>query len=349
MKLKLFLTYDHELPLGKLKTSFSEALFEPTYQVFNVAAQCGVRVNLFTDILCASRYKEWDYNNFYTPYKKQLSGSLNAGHDVQLHIHPHWLTSVYENSEVKPSSDFGLSDFSEKAEFGGISGIVKKSITDLTEICTETKPDYKCIAYRAGGYNIAPNTIEIFDALQAGGIQYDSSIAPGYFFKSGISEVDFRKLPALPNWIIQPENLSKTKSEPGILEIPIATIPKTPFEVPTFLKMKKYAHRAPASRGEVIHTSGPDKLADKLKMLFSARMLSFDNYTLSLSYLMKIVDYNVRKHKKADSLMLSVISHHKSMGNYSFELMKRFIDEVHRKYPEAEFLTFSDLNNQLNK
>lgn len=347
MKLKLFLTFDHELPLGELKTSFDASLFEPTRAVLDLADELGVKVTLFTDILCAERFKDWDYNNFYSPYTQQLQDALKRGHDVQLHIHPHWLTSKYENSTIIPSLDFGLSDFTEKLQFNGIGGIIKQSIDELNQICIEATPDYKCVAYRAGGYNIWPSTSEILRKLHSQGILFDSSIAPGYYFKSTISEVDFRNLPSKPNWILNPDNYHNSSNENGIMEIPIATIPKTPFELPTRFKLKKYAYRAPITHGSMIHSDPSNDRKAKLKMLFSWRMLTFDNYTLSLKYLLRIIDYNVKKHKTADTLMLSIISHPKSMGDYSFELMKGFITEIKKKYPDVEFLTFAGFGKLL--
>ncbi len=344
MKLKLFLTFDHELPLGKLKTSFDASLFEPTRAVLDLADELGVKVTLFTDILCAERFKNWDYSNFYYPYTQQLQDALKRGHDVQLHIHPHWLTTKYENSTIIPSHKFMLSDFRENPEFNGISGIIKRSIDELNQICMEVNPEYKCVAYRAGGYNIWPSTSEILSALHSLGILFDSSIAPGYYFKSNISEVDFRNLPSKPNWILNPENYHLSSNEAGIMEIPIATIPKTPFVVPTRFKLKKYAYRAPITHGSMIHSGAINDRIAQLKMLFSWRMLTFDNYTLSLKYLLRIIDYNIKKHKTADTLMLSIVSHPKSMGDYSFELMKGFINKIQTKYPDVEFLTFAGLS-----
>lgn len=344
MKIKLFLTYDHELPLGKLKTSYESSLFEPTQKVMDIANELGVGITLFTDILCAQRFYEWDKVHFYDPYKNQLQKALKSGHDVQLHIHPHWLTTNYKNGAYFPSTDFGLSDFVNSEEFGGIGGIITQGIDGINNICKDVNLDYKCLAYRAGGYNIAPATKEIFQSLYKNGICYDSSMAHGFYFKSGMSEVDFRKLPNKPNWFVNSENLQDASNTHGIIEIPIACIPKTLFEIPTAFKMKKYAYRAPINHGQVIHIQNQvDKIA-KLKMLFSSRMLSFDNYTLSLKYLLRILDYNVLKHNAHDTLMLSIISHPKSMGKYSFELMKNFIQEVYRKYPNVEFLTYTQLH-----
>ena len=339
MKLKLFLTFDHELPLGMLKTSYQEALFNPTQQVMDVAKKHNVPVTLFTDILCAYRFSEWDNTNFYVPYRQQLQYAIANGHDVQLHLHPHWLTSTFVDNQYLPSNDFALSDFQHSPH--SISDIVKLGVQHLGQICKPADPLYKCVAFRAGGYNIAPCTNQIFDALEKNGILYDSSMAKGYYFKSTISEVDFRHLPKMPNWKINPENLSLCNKNGGITEIPIASIPKTPFEVPTLFKMKKYAFRAPISHGNVIHEDRVPGFKAKRNMMFSARMLSFDNYTLSLEYLMKILDFNLRKYKKSDEIMLSIISHPKSMSQYSFHLMDNFIAEVKRKYQDVEFLTYS--------
>ena len=172
-------------------------------------------------------------------------------------------------------------------------------------------------------------------------------MAKGYYFKSGMSEVDFRKLPDEPNWIINPQNYhTAIQNKPGILEIPIATIPKTPFEMPTRFKMKKYANRAVENRGKMIHQNNKINFLSKLKALFAARMLSFDNHTLSIDYLLKIVEYNIDKHKNsADEIMFCVISHPKSMGEYSFELMKRFISSIKTLYPDIQFLTYNQLYN----
>jgi hypothetical protein len=313
----------------------------------NTAGRLGVKVTFFTDILCACRYREWDYAQFYAPYVQQLHHALRQGHDVQLHIHPHWLTTRYAGNTFHPSADFALADFRDNATFGGISGIVRLSVERLTEICLAADASYRCIAYRAGGYNIRPATEQIFDALYRAGIRYDSSMARGYYFKSSLSEVDFRRLPSAANWIIDPSNLRAARSGDGILEIPIATIPKTPFEIPTRFKQKRYAHRAVEAHGRMIHReeAGID-LTSKIRMLLADRMLSFDNHTLSPDYLLRIVRHHISRYKASGEVMLSLISHPKSMGEYSFELMEQFITAVRTSYPDVEFATFTGLHGR---
>lgn len=136
-----------------------------------------------------------------------------------------------------------------------------------------------------------------------------------------------------------------------MFEIPIATIPKSIFEVPTRFKMKKLAGRAPQSRGKMIHDDFSPGITDKLRMLSSARMLTVDNYTYEPEYLMKILDYNVKKNKpKQNDIYLSLIGHPKSMGTYSFELLDYFISQSEKEYgDEVQFITYQQASKQIRK
>jgi len=345
MKLKIFLTFDHELPLGGITTNYYEALFEPTHKLFKLADSLSVPITLFTDVLCGLKFKEWDYNGFYIPYIDQLKSAVRGGHDVQLHLHPHWFTSRFENNKFYPSGDFSLSDFADGKQGLSIEDIVKTGIDFLNNHLKVEFPEYKCVAFRAGGYNLGQGAItgKILNALANQGIKFDSSISKGYYFKSAISEVNFSKMPVEPNWFLDHEGYLNRIADEGVFEIPIASIPKSPFETPTMFKIKKYANRAPKNRGFQIHEGKPAGYAHKFRQLFSSRMLGFDNYTLSHDYLMKILDYNIKKYKKYNEVLLSVSGHPKSMGPYSFEMMSVFVDRVRQKYPFAEFAKFTDL------
>jgi hypothetical protein len=164
-KIKIFITFDHELPLGGLNTSYQKALFEPTLKVLELAKELKIAVTLFTDVLCALRYKEWDNENFYKPYIEQLNYALLKKHDVQLHLHPHWLTSNYKNGVFSPSNDFMLSDFKNNKYPNDIAGIIEKGCSFLQTTCSIVNSKYKCIAFRAGGYNLSPSSDIIFSEL----------------------------------------------------------------------------------------------------------------------------------------------------------------------------------------
>lgn len=347
MTCKLFLTFDHELPLGGVKTSYKEALFDPTYKLLNIADELNVPVTLFSDVLCAYKFSEWDKNNFFEAYKDQLQQALYKNHDVQLHIHPHWLTSSFDGKTYVPSKDFKLSDFIAHPEWN-TGKIIGHGAGFLKKICAVAQDDYQCIAFRAGGYNLEPGSDQIFQNLIEQGIRFDSSICKNYRFSSALSAVDYRGMPEAPNWFIGPDGHIKKTSDTGVLEIPIAGIPKTIFEVPTRFKLKKYSSQAPVDHGFQIHQGKQGGMMNSMSQLFSDRMLTFDNYTYSLEYLMKILEYNMKKYRHYDEIMMCAIGHPKTMSDYAMKLFRSFVLKVREKYQDQlQFCTYRQLNNDL--
>ena len=348
-RIKILLTFDYELPLGGIVKDYAHSLFDPTSKLLQLAEEIGVPIVLFADILSYTKFREWNVDEYTDQFSRQLNLAYSLGHDVQLHLHPHWLKTEYRSNQFVPSNKFSLSEFYNESYPNNIEGIITSGIKELTSLLYQNGGDYRCIAYRAGGYNLAPNTTEILEALYKNGIRYDSSIARGYYFVSDDSVVDFRNIPKTSNWYL-PFNgdLSlANKSSNAIFEIPIATKPKGVFEIPTTFKLKKYAYRKVENRGKMIHSNSSVKKKDKIKQLLSSRMLTVDNHTYSIEYLMKILDYNVKKFKNEDEIVLSLIGHPKSMGNYHFEMLSAFVQSSKKKYgDEIVFVTFRDLYNE---
>lgn len=340
-KIRIFLTFDYELPLGGIKKDYAHSLFKPTEELFEVVKRLDVPITFFADILSYIKFKEWDIIEYYQNFEKQLQSALSKRHDVQLHIHPHWIDTTLENNIFIPDTKFGLGEFSNQDYPNNIEGIVEKSYQSLTKICQKKDSTHKVIAYRAGGYNLFPETDRILNALYDNGIRVDSSIGRGYYFKSDYSEIDYRNVPNKPNWHLDLNGDFSKESENSIYEIPLGTKPKSIFEVPTKFKLKKYAFRAVENRGKMIHINEKVQLKDKIKQALSARMLSVDNHTYSSDFLIKILKYNVNKFKKFDSIDLSLIGHPKSMGDYSFKLLEEFVKKSRDLYKEKiEFTTF---------
>ena len=340
--IKIFLTFDYELPLGGIKKSYKHSLFNPTDELLDVLDTIKVKGVFFADILSFIMFEKWEISDYTLPFANQISNIISRGHDVQLHLHPHWLDSSFINGKIFPSEKYSLGDFAEIDPEENIFKIVNKGIERLSDICRKTDPDYKCIAYRAGGYNLFPFTKEIIAALMKCGIKYDSSISPGYFFRSDSSIVNYRKVPKQPNWYLSSDgDFSKNGKDTVIYEIPIASKPKNLFEIPTTFKIKRYKHRAVEERGSMIHSNLSVPKSDKIRQLFSSRMLTVDNHTYSPGYLLDILNYNIRRYNKHNTINLSLIGHPKSMDSYHYFLLKEFIKLAHNMYGnKLKFCTF---------
>ena len=340
-KTNIYLTFDYELPLGGIKKSYKHSLFEPTRRLFEFAKKVEVPITLFVDILSYVKFKEHGISEYYKEFENQIHFALTNQHDVQLHIHPHWLETKIENNYFIPNTKFALSDFANNKYPNNIEGLIETSYNTLNTLCAKTNTNHKIIAYRAGGYNLSPNTHRILNALYKNGIRVDSSISRGYYFNSDFSLVDYRKAPNKPNWFLDNNGDFSKDAQQGIYEIPIASKPKSVFEIPTKFKLKKLQYRAVENRGQMIHLNRNINFINKVKQALSSRMLTIDNHTYSHKYLMSILNYNIDKYKNYNTIDLSLIGHPKSLGDYSFELLEEFIINARKRYKNRiEFTTF---------
>ena len=344
--IKILLAFDHELPLGKMTTSYDKAIFEPTDMILESATKHGFKVNLFTDILCALAFKENNIGDFYFKYKAQLHRTLQAGHDVQLHIHPHWIDTKFKDGVFEPSKSFKLADFKDNAYPNNIEGIVERSVKELQSICKEVKTDYACNSYRAGGYNLSPETERIINALYANGIRIDSSVVKDYYYKSELSEINFKNYHNNGNWFFPLSGPVNSVSETGMYEIPIASSKAGVVTNLKHLYYKRKYKKFTYTSGYPIHSGKVNKI-DKLKFVFSARPLGFDIISLHSQDLIKIVEDYIKSQNYNGDIIISSVSHPKNMGTFSVKLMEDFVRKIRDKH-SVEFCTFTDIYHQLS-
>lgn len=347
--MSIVLSFDHELPLGGLDVSYEESLLGPTDQLLDLADELGVPIVLFADVLCAQRFREWDRSGFYEPYCHQLDRALRRGHDVQLHLHPHWIDTEYHDGRFHPSGNYKLADFAQRESWGGISGIVSSSVEWLTGLAIDARSDYACVAYRAGGYVLEPEAGPTMRALWDAGIRIDSSIAKGFYRKSAFYTVDYRKMPRSANWFIGLDGDLRTPADSGLYEVPIAVRPKNPItNLPTRFKRKALAHRARPLGGRGFLMPGSVGFLDKVRHAFSPRMLTFDIYTMSVNDLLGILEHTRQRHCHDESIALSSIAHPKTMSAHSFELLRGFVERTRAVYgDEVRFCSYQDLAREI--
>ena len=337
----LILTFDYELPLGGVKNNYQDALFDPTSQLLEWAQEQNLSLVFFVDILSYVQFKKNKMDSYTDPFRKQVHEMILKGHDVQLHIHPHWLNTTIKNNCFETNAPFSLSDYQNDE----IEDMISLSIQELSLLAKEVDPNYQCLAFRAGGYNFGSKMELICRILYQNGIRFDSSIANGYYFKSNSSTVDYRSFKPMPNGYI-PNIKTKSSSINRLFEIPIASKPKFLFEMPTSMKLKWYSHRA-VHRGIMIHSKTNLNFKEKWAMLLSNRMLTVDNHTFSVSYLCSILNYHFRKYKNNAEITCALIGHPKAMGPYSYHLLNRLLQTIQKSsYPTIRVINFTQYYKQ---
>jgi hypothetical protein len=228
---KIILTIDYELYLGDKTGTVKECMIEPTAKLLSFLKTSNSKMTVFWDILHYYQllHFEKDYpelNEDKLLIEKQILELAKSGHDIQLHLHPHWLDAKYENGKWIFNYDrFKLHSLKKESNIDDINtiiGCISISKKIIENIIRRVNPDYETTTFRAGGYLIEPFN-EINEAFIANNIKIDSSVCSGLYNKNGQSTYDFRDYPLKQkyNFNITPKNIVESGH---YVELPITTI-----------------------------------------------------------------------------------------------------------------------------
>lgn len=360
----VLLTADYELYLGKNFLSYEEILFEPTRKIINTLEKHNIPLNIFPDICSVWRHREYGLSDYVNKFEAQLIEAIQHGHDVQLHLHPHWLNSLYRESEwVHDLKIFKLQDYGfdgESIEKYSANTIIKRGKEYLESLLTKYVSDYQCIAFRAGGYCLQPDDKKLIKALLDAGITIDSTIIPNCVLKTNVNDIDFKDVPDLPNWFISDQGGVKKADQYGIFEIPIPSstkiLPKFKAIAKGILSNETQETVSNPPRGSVIQNSsmkGDSFINKNIKrfnyltrtvgLLECERMFS----ERGMEYMLSILRDWIQKYSHFDDIWLSIIMHPKSIFQEHIDNLIKFTNKVLDIYSNVQFTTFREVNRTL--
>lgn len=291
--LNICFTFDYELFLGDNKYSDEKTLFEPTDKLIELLCSEDISATFFADVCSVSTAKKYGVTGYVDHFNNQIQKMILKGQDVQLHIHPHWIDSKFCNGKwVFNSSRYRLNSFSfDKSEKNNVAQIVSEGIKYLTDTLRKVDGNYKCIAYRAGGYSIQPHN-NIVKVLYENGIRVDSSVCVMQYADTPTNKYDYRKKIPYINWMMSPEKEWWQNIESdckGLYEIPIATENKNPivFAFKRTFKPNEIKLNLGEYRGSYMKTSNSDQgksLKKILAYLCGYNLISMDAYRAKFIY-----------------------------------------------------------------
>jgi peptidoglycan/xylan/chitin deacetylase (PgdA/CDA1 family) len=330
--LRTLLTLDYEIFFGPRTGSVARCLVEPTQALLDIAARHGARLVFFVDAgyllrLRAEMARESALRADHDAMCRQLEALVRAGHEIQLHIHPHWEDATWRDGWRLEGTRFALHSFAEPE----IAGIVRRYAAVLREIAG---PD-AARAYRAGGWVIQPFR-KLRAALLDAGVRIDSTVYAGGRSQGEIQPYDFRGTPGRSRWRFDTDPLVEDPEGP-FLEVPIASRRVGPAFFWRFALAKKLGgarHRA-FGDGRAI----PMGRADMIRRLClpSASVVSMDGY--KASFLARAA----REYRARGMEDFVVIGHPKALTPYSLERLDAFLAGV------GETETFSSYSLEINE
>lgn len=189
---RVILSFDYELFFGDKSGTVIESLIKPTNQLLDCMDSVGYKGNFFVDwqmLKYIKQERDERCQNDYLLIVEQLKDMVRRGHRIELHIHPHWVDAKYNGDGTWNFSNFQhycLNSFTKDE----ITQLFKEGVGVLTTIAKEVKPDYKLVAFRAGGWAVQPFEL-LKDGFEATDIKIDSSVMEGIGVKTSHSECMF--------------------------------------------------------------------------------------------------------------------------------------------------------------
>ena len=202
MNNKYIITFDYEI-FGSGKGCFYRDLIKPTNKIISILNKYNIKATFFVEYLEVVKFKQLAQQGISHPnairvheVEAQIQQLAVEGHDIQLHIHPQWEGATFNGSEFE--LNFHLWRFSslpldDSVDQRGMKSLLEEGKQYLEALIRPVVPDYHCIGFRAGGYNIGETPKSVI-ALRDTGFLYDSSVYTGGYSKKGLSRYDYRSI-----------------------------------------------------------------------------------------------------------------------------------------------------------
>ena len=328
---QMILSLDYELFFGSKPGTVKHCMIQPTDALIDVLSKYGAKLSLFVDAgflvklrqEASGRYSQLGQD--WSAIKSQLQRLSELGHDIQLHIHPHWEDSSFDGQQWKVvTKRYRLHDFS-KTEMHDIVRKYKSILEDIS-----LKPVF---AYRAGGWCIQPFN-EISAALAENAIWLDSTV-----FENGISEDPVRwfQFPQLPKklyWRFE-NDPTEENNEGRFVEIPISSYPLNPLFYWKMAVRKKLSKQQYVQFGDggAMKANAGYYITRLLKTVPSP--VAIDGIKAQV---LEDAFAVFQQNNKCGGQIFNVMGHPKSLTPYSLERLDAFL----KNHRDLEFVTFQD-------
>ncbi len=325
--MKLLLSLDYELFFGSRIGSVRNCLIDPITFLLKETAGTGLRLSLFVDaaFLVRLRQESAKHPSLQAEYdliRRHLEQLSRSGHDIQLHIHPHWIDSYFDGSGWKiDTARYTLHDFSS-TEQRDIVHSCKKELVDIVGDAV--------FAFRGGGWCIQPFA-QIADALRAENIWLESTV-----FFQGTSEdsqrgYDFSRAPDLDYYRFGNDPVF-VDNKGDFVEVQIGS-----FRVhPAFFWRLAWAKKMGGSKHQS-YGDGCAMIADK--GYYIRRLTRSSNSVISIDGLKAGLLAQAYKQTRENTKrnLLHVMGHPKAIAPYSIDKLSEFL-----KLHSFNFITYQD-------
>ena len=349
----LLMTADYEV-FGDGSGDVRSCVISPTDAILSVLERQGARLTIFFEVCEYWAFKEAEADGLlahlgYSPSRlmeEQARKAVAAGHDVQLHLHPQWVGSSYQDGRWWMNFDWWRlpdvpNDPGRGDDVSSLCGIFRKGKETLETMLRPVDSSYRCVAFRAGAWCIQPET-GILEAMSENNILIDSTVAPGLHADDGLNYYDFRGVGSgNALWNIS-DSVTDHDRRGKLFEIPISTMRAPGWRL--FLsKLSRRLSRpggviAPRAAGHYPATKSPSITREALSHLFP-KTLMFDYCSLTASEMEGFVTRAVADDRRGTIRPLVAIGHPKNLA--AIDDLELFMDVCSERYVTGGLMQFS--------
>ncbi len=338
---RIILSFDYEIYFDG--SNRLEALILNTNEILKRAKESNSKLVFFIDIYYLIKLEENGLTNHFDKLKNQILEMINEGHEIQYHLHPHWINAQYNKEKdiwKYDQLEYSLTDIIKIYGKTFAYDKFNKGVIKMKEWF-----NYKPLAYRAGGLSIDQNQGELLELLIENKFEYDSSVMPGLYLHGKFIHIDHRLAPRKAIWTIYDSFLSETNTlnkKNSIKEVPVMTIEKNdiPFTDRMITSIKYRAFTALNAKDDsVIENIGRPFDLEINKSVYPIS-ITFDKSKLADILLLK---YFTKSYFKKDANIMCILSHPKSFLNQSFEVFNTYLKWVDKNRNKYIFSGFSDI------
>lgn len=350
-KIVCLITFDYELSLGRNFLPPEKVLIEPTRQVLEICDKLSLPVTFFPDVCCAWTYRKYGFDEFANSFEKQMIDAISLGHGVELHLHPHWLNTIFEKGQWLISTEkMYLHELGYGPGADSANTLIFRGVKYLNDLLQTAKPEYRCRAFRAAGSALQPDEKKLIAALMENGIELDVSVTKFLTLNLDTVKINYTNVPPKSLWYMSPETGIAVEGNNGILEIPIGTFRTGWGQRAGFLWRR--AGSLKQMRGTTISRKRKQsKLANIHTLLLQNLryvignpwfIISCDTKGFDSEMLLDGFNQYVNRHKTENTIYVTMMNHPKLMFDYQLDLLAEFVTETRKRY-DITFCTCSEV------
>lgn len=262
----IILTFDYELFLGNPSGHLRPSLLEPTENILKLLSQYQVKAVFYIDLVFLIKCRE-DSTELFQQVSNQVKNIHQQGHEIGLHLHPHWLDSEFKDEQwiFKSFEKFRMHSLSDVE----LTEIFTASLQVIREITKDEK--FQFSSFRAGGWCLQPFS-KIKQHFQALDIKIDSSVLRGLSKNQGPHFYDYTSASEKVFWKFSEDPLIE---EPNgvFFQVPASTVLVSGVELVINKLLLKLFSKKTNGDGRGIDSSGGR--SSIVKRIFSNSLRNF--------------------------------------------------------------------------